>query len=259
MSRQISLDGGTSTLPVTDASMSSSREPVMEQSLNGKGGEILYGGVYGAVQGSFSGAYRPDVFQTYLEEILKTSPASYDVVIYDDAGNALQSPTTYITSAEISMKVGELCKCNFSFVGQGINTLSGQTPAAAPFDAEVPVFYKSYTSWGVCSEFTLRIERPYAADDYTIGGNFYSESIYQSGDTKVSGTVKLTQTEAITNSDPGTITLTLGYHGGTTKTITIKNAVLSNIEMGISGRGLISKTRSWAAPSTTGASGILFT
>lgn len=252
MTRQISTNGGSTTLPVTDASMSSSRDPVIEQSMNGRGGEKLYGGVYNAVQGSFGGAYRHADFKGYFNNILSTSPSSYNIIVYDDHGNALQSPTSYVSSAEISMKVGELCKCNFSFVGQAISTSTGNDPATASFSNVVPVFYKSYTSWGTCSEFTMKVERPYSADDFTIGGNYYSESIYQSGDTRVSGTVKLTQSDVLSNSDPGTITLTLGEvgTGASTRTITITGAVLSNIEMGISGRGLVSKTRAWSAPSS---------
>ena len=246
MSRQINI--GTTGLPVTDASMNTSREPVMEQSMSGKGGEILYGGLYSAPQGSFSGAYRPSVFNTYITELLKSEPTTYEITVFDDNGNAMKSATTYISGCEISMRVGELAKVTFNFVGQAAEFLTGQTPATASFTAEVPVFYKSSTSWGQCSEFTLKIDRPYTADDYVLGGPFHSESIYQSGDTKITGTVKLSQTAAYKLTDPGNITITLGMISSNT-TIALTGVVLAGGDLSISGRGLINKTQSWACPS----------
>lgn len=250
MARGISW-GGTS-LPVTDASISSSREPLIEQSMSGLGGEILYGGVYGAAQGSFGGAYRHTDFSPLIAAMLTADDSDADaaVIVWDDHGNALTCATTYITSVEISCRAGELAKCTFNFVGQKIE--AGTAGSAAVYTNPVAVFYKSSTTWGAASEFTLKIERPYSADDYIIGNDqFYSQSIYQGGDTKVSGTVKFAQTTAIPVSDPagGNITIVLGEPSAS-HSITITGAVLSNIEMGISGRGLISKTKAWACPST---------
>lgn len=242
MSRQIII--GTTALPVTDASMNVSREPVIEQSMTGKGGEILYGGLYNAVQGSFGGAYRPSVFDTYITNLLSDSPTSYSIQVQDDNGVALKAATCYITGCEISMKVGELAKCTFNFVGQGLDYNAANSTATAEFSAEVPVFYKSHTSWGTCSEFSIKIDRPYAADDYVLGGPFFSESIYQSGDTKITGTVKLSQTTSYKATDPGDMTLTLAN-----KEIKISGAVLAGADISINGRGLIGKTQNWACPS----------
>lgn len=249
MARGISWDG--TSLPVTDASISSSREPVIEQSMSGLGGEKLYGGLYSAPQGSFGGAYRPTVFNSLIAELLNASAVAAPVIVWDDNSNALTAATAFITSCEISMKVGELAKVTFNFVGQGLAT--GTAGAAAAYTAEVPIFYKSSSTWGACSEFTIKIDRPYSADDYILGGdNFYSQSIYQSGDTKVSGTIKLSQTATIATGDPAGGNITLNLNGTSeSNAITITDAVLSNIEMGISGRGLISKTKAWACPSTS--------
>ncbi len=246
MSRQIII--GSTALPVTDASMNVSREPVIEQSMTGKGGEILYGGLYNAVQGSFGGAYRPSVFDTYITNLLSDSPVSYSIQVQDDNEVALKAATCYITGCEISMKVGELAKCTFNFVGQALEYNAANSTATAEFSAEVPVFYKSHTSWGTCSEFSIKIDRPYAADDYVLGGPFFSESIYQSGDTKITGTVKLSQTTSYKATDPGSMTLTLGMISST-KTITITGAVLAGADISINGRGLIGKTQNWACPS----------
>jgi hypothetical protein len=213
--------------------------------MSGLGGETLYGGLYSAVQGSFGGAYRPADFNSIINGMLSASQTPAACVVWDEHSNALQSASTYITTSEITMRVGELAKCNLSFVGQGIS--GGTAGSAASYTNTVPVFYDSCTTWGQASEFSVKIDRPYAADDYILscsGSNFYSQSIYQSGETTVTGTIKLSQSAAIATGDPGSMTMTLG-----TTTISITEAVLSNIEMGISGRGLISKTKAWACPS----------
>lgn len=240
--------GGTS-LPITDASLTSSRDPVIEQAMSGTGGKQLYGGTYNSIQGSFTGAYRSASFKSLFTGMLVDDDSSHKAaaIIWDDNSHALECPTAYITSAELTMTVGSYAKCTFNFVGQSIE--SGTAGSAAAYTTEIPIFYKSSTTWGACSEFTIRIERPYTADDFILGGDqFFSQSIYQSGDAKVSGTIKLSQTAEIALGDPGSITLTLGFDGGTTETITISDAVLSNIEMSASGRGLMTKTKAWAAP-----------
>ena len=151
-------------LPVTDASLSMTREPVMEQSMSGKGGEILYGGLYSAAQGAFGGAYRPDTFNTYIADMFEVPQTAYSFKVFDDQLHGVWAPTSYITSCEISMKVGELEKCAFNFVGQGLSFLSAGPSVSASFDNGIPVFYPSSGDWGTCSEFTSKIERPSSAD-----------------------------------------------------------------------------------------------
>ena len=243
MARGISW-GGTS-LPVTDAQVSASRDPIREQSMNGLGGEILYGGVYAAAQGSFSGAARASVIGL-IDSMLETEPGTAGVtaVVSDDHGNALTANNCFLTSAEVSVKTGELAKASFNFVGRSLT--AGGSVGAASYSAAVPVFYNSSTSWGTASAFSIKVEKPFAADDYVLGGDFYSQSIYQSGETSVSGTITLGQLTGYSLSDPGAITFTLG----SVSTISITGAVLSNTEISVSGRGLIGKTFSWAAPST---------
>lgn len=241
MARGISW-GGT-PLPVTDASISSSREPVREQSMSGLGGEALYGGVYGPAQGSFSGALRGSLI-TIINEMLEVSPASVAVVVVDDFGNGLTANNCFLSGAEISVRAGELARVSCNFVGMSLS--AGGSVGAASYAGTVPVFYNSSTTWGTCSGFTVKINRPYNADDYIIGNDqFFSQSIYQSGETTVSGTITLSQATGVSLSDPGSMTFTLDSN-----TITITGAVLSNAEKSISGRGLIIKTFSWACPST---------
>lgn len=240
MARGISW-GGT-PLPVTDASMSVSRDPIREQSMNGLGGEVLYGGVYNSVQGSFSGACRSDI-TNLIKNMYADSPASVAVVVVDDHGNGLTASGCYLTSGEITVKAGELAKCSCSFVGMSL--ASGGSVGPADYGGTVPVFYNSFTNWGTCSGFSVKIDRPYTADDYILGGSFYSQSIYQSGETTVTGTITLSQLTGFSLDEPGDMLFTLD-----SLSISITGAVLSNTDMSISGRGLINKTFSWAAPST---------
>jgi hypothetical protein len=248
MVRGISIAG--TSLPVTDASISFTKDPIREQSMSGLGGEALYKGLYGPAQGSFSAAYRPAAFKTYIQQLYTVTPSSYTIVVSDDHENAFTSTTSYITSAEISLKAGELAKVNMGFVGMQVSAAgSVATPSDTLFGYEIPVFYNSSISsgWGVCSGFSVKIDRPYTADDYRLGGdNFYSQSIYQSGETTVSGTITLSQIGNYNSlADATDLTFTLGTAGS----ITISDAVLSGAELGINGRGLISKTFNWAAPS----------
>jgi hypothetical protein len=243
MARGIKWNGVS--LPVTDTSITFTRDPIKEQSMSGLGGEKLYGGVYGSGQGSLSGAYRPSVFNTYISYILDPNVSAYIAVVSDDHDNCLTGTDSYFTSVEITLKSGELAKISMNFVSKKV-TAEG-TVSSASYTAAVPVFYNSACDWGQCSAFTIKIERPYTADDYKLGGdNFYSDTIYQSGETSISGTITLSQTEGYDSlNDPSTLEFTLSGNS-----ITVSNAVLSGAELSSSGRGLINKTFNWAAPST---------
>lgn len=241
MARGISV-GGTS-LPITDASLSFNKDPIVEQSMNGLGGEVLYKGVIGSVQGSFNGALRSSVLNI-SKTILEVSPSAYTIIVMGEGG-ALTASNCYISSLEISVKAGELAKINTSFVGQSVS--AGGSVSNADYSGEVPVFYNSSTDFGTCSGFSIKIERPYSADDFVLGdASGVSQSIYQSGETKVSGTITLSQTAAMSTADKGALSFSLGDH-----TITVTGAsVNTGAEVSVNGRGLVGKTYSWAAPST---------
>ena len=241
MARGISV-GGTS-LPVTDASLSFSKDPIFEQSMSGLGGETLYSGVIGSVQGSFSGAMRSSVVNA-AKTILDVSPTATTIIVMGEGG-ALTASECYISSLEIAVKAGELAKISASFVGKSV--AAGGSVSAAEFGSgEVPVFYNSSTTFGTCSGFSIKIDRPYTADDFVLGDESgVSQSIYQSGETKVTGTITLSQTAAISTSNQGALTFTLG-----TFSIAIANAAVNTgAEVSVNGRGLVGKTYSWAATS----------
>lgn len=243
MARGIAV-GGTS-LPVTDASISFNKDPIVEQSMNGLGGEVLYKGVINSCQGTFSGAMRESVVNV-AKTILETNPSPLGFTVCGEGGDTLIISTGYISSVEMSVKAGELAKISCSFVG--LNAIAGAGAiSAADYSGSVPVFYNSYTDFGTCSGFSIKIERPYAADDFVLGDSTgVSYSIYQSGETKVSGTITLAQWGPTSTSDMGALTFNLGEF-----TISVSGAsVNTGAEVSVNGRGLIGKTYSWAAPST---------
>ena len=240
MARGISV-GGVS-LPVTDASLSFSKDPIFEQSMSGLGGEVLYSGVIGSIQGSFSGAMRESVVNA-AKTILNVSPTATTIIVMGEGG-ALTASECYISSLEIAVKAGELAKISASFVGKSVT--AGGSVDTADYSGEVPVFYNSSTTFGICSGFSIKIDRPYTADDFILGDESgVSQSIYQSGETKVTGTITLSQTAAISTSNQGSLSFTLG-----TFSIAIANAAVNTgAEVSINGRGLVGKTYSWAAAS----------
>ena len=240
MARGISV-GGVS-LPVTDASLSFSKDPIFEQSMSGLGGETLYSGVIGSVQGSFSGAMRASVVNA-AKTILDVEPTASTIIVMGEGG-ALTASECYISSLEIAVKAGELAKISASFVGKSVT--AGGSVGTADYSGEVPVFYNSSTTFGTCSGFSIKIDRPYTADDFILGDESgVSQSIYQSGETKVTGTITLSQTAEISTSNQGSLSFTLG-----TFSIAIANAAVNTgAEVSINGRGLVGKTYSWAAAS----------
>ena len=156
MARGISIAG--TSLPVTDASVSFTKDPVREQSMSGLGGEALYKGLYGPAQGSCSGAYRPSAFNTYIQQLYTVTPASYTIVVSDDHGNAFTSSTSYITSAEISLKAGELAKLNMSFVGKQDGFIWQLSISCGSVSPSGP--YILYALNLICGSETLDIFRP---------------------------------------------------------------------------------------------------
>lgn len=238
MTRGISW-GGT-PLPVTDASISAGRDPIREQSMSGLGGEVLYGGVYNSVQGSFSGALRSSI-ASIISRMLSTPQTPVSVVVAGDGGS-LTGTSCVLTGAEISVKAGELARFSCNFTGMTLS--AGGSVGSADFSAAVPVFYNSSTSFGTCAGFSIKIDRPYTADDFVLG-SYYSESIYQSGETTVEGTITFSQTADMSVTDLASLTFTLGDIS-----ISIAGAVMSAADISVSGRGLVGKTFTWSCPST---------
>ena len=82
MTRGISMDGVS--LPVTDATISYTKDPIAEVSIFGNGNEIIYEGLYKNIQGTFSGAVRESLIVDLLEDILADEPATHTIIVADD-------------------------------------------------------------------------------------------------------------------------------------------------------------------------------
>jgi hypothetical protein len=235
--------GGT-VLPVSDASIQITIDPLYEQQVNGVGGDKVYAGLCNSITGSFGGSYR-QAFAAYMNDMLSSSPASYVVITSDDHGNGVTANGCHISSGEISVKAGEIAKCTFSFVGLSYSA-GGSISSAGDFSAEPAVFTGCSVGGLKCSGFSVKVDRPWSADDFILGSTKFSESIYQSGDTKVTGTITLGQTTTMAELSGVSLTLSVG-------SITLGTVVITGPAINVSGRSLIQKTYNFAA-STTGTS-----
>ena len=211
-------------LPVTDFSYQVQRNLISEKAISIAGEPKIYGGTY-AVSGSFGGSYRPDDFASCILGILgkpntngtKIGKGVDDVAsIYttlkacDEYGNGLTFGSVCINSCELSMRAGEIGKATFNWIGTDV-TATTTTVTSASYDNEVAVFYNAKVGDFKCTGFTLKIERPMAADDYCIGSE-YTQSLYQSDSLSVTGSLELGARDAqnllgivaLTGDDTGT-------------------------------------------------------
>lgn len=261
MARGISIDGNA--IPVTDASITFNKEPIFHNSITDTyGNEDMYEGLLSNVQGSFGGAYRPEIIGPLIEDMLEEVPASHTISVSDDTtSGGLAANTAYITMIEISAKAGELVKFNAQFVGQ---TISNSGPVGAvDFSATVVPFYEvgigvgGYSSY---AEVTFKIERPFNTDIYDmskpsqglLNRRLTPLYIYDAKKMKVSGTISTAQTfpmRLLPNTGWAQYDLVLSL--GSSE-ITLLNATIAptNKEISISGRGLVKKTFSWTCPIT---------
>ncbi len=253
----------TIVIPVSDASFQGSREPLVEQSLSGLGGEQLYGGTYGGISGAFSGAARVELLD-YMAAMVTPADTWRALRLYDESESYVSVASAVITKASLSLAAGDYGKISFNYIGKSYTLEPGTAiPASTTYDAEIPVFYKTaFESGRTIKSFTVDIDRPYTADDFKLSPDtdsdalkYFSISAYQSGDTKITGTVTLSQggefPTSMINGSTG-ISIALKDKSGTLlKTITIKNAVLTALNIGINGRSLIERTFSWACPSNS--------
>ena len=106
MARGISIDGVS--LPVTDANISYTKEPIAEVSILDNGNEIIYEGLYKNIQGTFSGAVREGLIADLLNYILE--PATHTITVSDDTAFGLVASNAYISMLEITAKLGEIAK-----------------------------------------------------------------------------------------------------------------------------------------------------
>lgn len=245
MARGISIDGVS--LPVTDANISYTKEPIAEVSILDNGNEIIYEGLYKNIQGTFSGAVREGLIADLLNYILE--PATHTITVSDDTAFGLVASNAYISMLEITAKSGEIAKFNAQFTAQSISDGSAVEPAE--FASDVVPFYDVNPGFGA-KAISIKIDRPYSADDFVLSGsNSYmvrtSKYISDMKQMKISGTITLSQ-HALLTSFSTTAALTLQFGD---VVISISNPkFITGKEISISGRSPVTKTISWTCSSS---------
>jgi len=282
--RGLALD--TTGIAITDGSYQVNRNLISEDAANIPGEPQIYGGIY-AVNGSFSAAYRPQTLNTFIESGIlgKTGGGVSDTFTHYDItlGNELDKTWTFascaLTSCEISMQAGQYSKCNFEWIGT-YKKLTDTTIPAADYTKEPTLFYNAYLDNIKCRGITFRIDRPLGADD-TILGSEYSQSLVQTDNLTVGGTITLsnkdytlldevlyTTDEANWNNDDpknnttyfGDLTVKFRNPAGTIDMceIYIDEIHVQELDVSVTGLQRFEKTIQWKAK-TTDTLGITFT
>lgn len=248
MTRGISMDGVS--LPVTDATISYTKEPIAEVSIFGNGNEVIYEGLYKNIQGTFSGAVRESLIADLLEDILADEPATHTIIVADDTAFGLTATNAYLSMLEISARTGELAKFNAQFTAQYIS--NGGEAEFASFSSDVVPFYDVSPGFGA-KAISIKIERPYAADDFVLVGSNNqmvrtSKYISDMRQMKISGTITLAQLVPFAGfTDTGA----MAFHFGNILLTVSNPRFITSKEMSISGRSPVTKTLSWTCSSAS--------
>ena len=248
MTRGISMDGVS--LPVTDATISYTKEPIAEVSIFGNGNEVIYEGLYKNIQGTFSGAVRESLIADLLEDILADEPATHTIIVADDTTSGLTATNAYLSMLEISARTGELAKFTAQFTAQSIS--NGGAVEFASFASDVVPFYDVSPGFGA-KAISIKIERPYAADDFVlVGSNSQmvrtSKYISDMRQMKISGTITLAQLVPFAGfTDTGA----MAFHFGNILLTVSNPRFITSKEMSISGRSPVTKTLSWTCSSAS--------
>ena len=248
MTRGISMDGVS--LPVTDATISYTKEPIAESSIFDKGNEVIYEGLYKNIQGTFSGAVRESLIADLLEDILADEPATHTIIVADDTTSGLTATNAYLSMLEISARTGELAKFTAQFTAQSIS--NGGAVEFASFTSDVVPFYDVSPGFGA-KAISIKIERPYAADDFVLVKSNKqmvrtSKYISDMRQMKISGTITLAQLVPFAGfTDTGIMT----FHFGNIILMVAKPKFITGKEMSISGRSPVTKTLSWTCSSAS--------
>ena len=248
MTRGISMDGVS--LPVTDATISYTKEPIAESSIFDKGNEVIYEGLYKNIQGTFSGAVRESLIANLLEDILADEPATHTIIVADDTAFGLTATNAYLSMLEISARTGELAKFNAQFTAQYISN-GGETEFAS-FSSDVVPFYDVSPGFGA-KAISIKIERPYSADDFVLSNRNSqmvrtSKYISDMRQMKISGTITLAQLVPFAGfTDTGA----MAFHFGNILLTVSNPRFITSKEMSISGRSPVTKTLSWTCSSAS--------
>ncbi len=268
--------GGT-VFAVTDFTANHNRNLITEQGM-GLGGEpVIYDGAT-LITGSIGAVYR-DSFATYAQAVLDllsgaSSTISTNILISSDETSGVSFPSSFINSFELNLQSKDMARCTMGFVAKGPGS-AGSVGTAASYTDAVPIGWASTLSINSVviktTGITLRLKVPIDQDNYVIGSK-YLDSIIQSGNGTLSGSLTLAPSEwAILQSAMGScgnlsgnIVITLNGQSASdcstslVRTITITDAVASDSSFSGQNRNKFTKTLNWKAPVGTSTNHNLF-
>ena len=112
-------------------------------------------------------------------------------------GNEFDKSWTFascaLTYCDISMQSGQYSKCTFEWVGT-YKKPTNTTITQADYTKEPTLFYNAYINDIKCRGITFRIDRPISAEDYILGSE-YTQSLFQSSNLTIGGTINLANKE----------------------------------------------------------------
>lgn len=291
------------SIPVTDFTFNVNRNPVAEKAMNVAGEPKIYGGTY-AASGSLTAAYRPMEFATLIAQGIfcnnswTTGTTSgvkdfaeatsgyknfFNIACGDEFGNVSAFASCAFTSCELSIRSGEFGKISFNWVGT--KKISGANPSISTpsYSGDIPIFYNAVLQVGGAlvkvTGLTVRFNRPLSSDDFVLGSE-YTQSITQSDNATIEGTINLSNkeyakvTSAITTGDEsnwdnlsaaktnttalGTLSMQFNNPDGSSTPlggIYLTNMVISTVDVSVSGRQRFEKTLNFRTE-TTATTGI---
>ena len=282
--RGLSID--STPISITDGSFQVNRNLITEEAISIPGEPTIYGGLYN-VNGSFSAAYRPQTINPIIEMgILGQTGGGvsetfthYELIMGNEFDKSWTFASCALTSCDISMQSGQYSKCTFEWVGT-YKKLTNTTITQADYTKEPTLFYNAYINDIKCRGITFRIDRPISAEDYILGSE-YTQSLFQSSNLTIGGTINLankeynllddvlyTTDEASWNTDDpkinktlvGNLTIKFRNPAGTKdlSIIEIDEIHIQDLDVSVTGLQRFEKTVEWKA-TTSLTSGIKFT
>jgi len=195
---------GKTSIPALSANFQVTRNTIAEDSFGIATQGSINGGTYTA-SGSISAAYRPFALRDIVNLVLggtdkiNTTGAfsTTSIDIEDDYGNVTSFATgAVVNSLELSLATEDYARITFNFTGIKKAAAPGSLLAAL-YTEDLAVFYNAKITIAAATVYakslTVRVERP-LTPDYIIGSE-YANTLNQSGNVTVSGTIGLAANE----------------------------------------------------------------
>lgn len=193
---------GSVPVPALSMSLNPQRNIITEDSFGIATQGSVYAGTYG-ISGSVTAGYRPSTLSTITNLVLggsstiaTTGVFAYTTVdVEDDFGNISSFASCVINSMELSLNTGDFARVTYNFTG--IKKKANGSITSPVYTESISVFYNALLTIDSTAvkakSVTLRIERPITPD--FILGSEYAETIIQSGNLTVSGSLGLAANE----------------------------------------------------------------